>query len=118
MPYKLRKVKRGYRVTGRRGRVHAYRASKRNAKAQLRLLRGIEHGWTPTRRRTNPVNYDVILRGAKVEWSLGGGRYAVLNRAEIHYRHNDLFLTAVENGKSYLVPKSANITLKNKRVRL
>lgn len=48
MPYKVTKVKGGkVRVTGPSG-VHAKASTPANAKAQLRLLRAVEHGWRPT----------------------------------------------------------------------
>ena len=48
MPYTTRKLKRGkVRVYGPSG-VHAKASTPENAAAQLRLLRGIEHGWRPT----------------------------------------------------------------------
>ena len=49
MPVKIRKVN-GYRVSTPSG-VKARSTSKGKAKAQARLLRGIEHGWKPTGRR-------------------------------------------------------------------
>jgi hypothetical protein len=70
MPYKTRKLKSGrVRVSGPSG-VHAKASTPENAAAQVRLLRAVEHGWTPTgakkaknkkaskkkspKRRTNP----------------------------------------------------------------
>ena len=49
MPYKVTKVKGGYRVSTPHG-VKAKRTSKRNASRQVRLLRGVEHGWKPTKK--------------------------------------------------------------------
>ena len=46
MPYKMRKVN-GYRVTSPHG-TKAKKTTKRMAKRQLNLLRGIKHGWRPT----------------------------------------------------------------------
>lgn len=46
MPYKAKKVD-GYRVTSPHG-VKAKHATKENAEKQMRLLRGVEHGWHPT----------------------------------------------------------------------
>lgn len=52
MPYRLRKVGTRYEVVNTRtGRVHAKHTTKAKAEAQLRLLRGIEHGMVPRRRR-------------------------------------------------------------------
>ena len=45
MPYKMKKVD-GYQVRGPSG-VHAKHSTKSNAEAQMRLLRGIEHGMVP-----------------------------------------------------------------------
>jgi hypothetical protein len=50
MPYKVSKVKGGYRVTSPHG-VKAKHSSKSNVKKQLRLLRAIEHGWKPSKRK-------------------------------------------------------------------
>ena len=46
MPYKIEK-KNGYKVTSPHG-TKAKSTSLKNAKAQVRLLRGVEHGWKPT----------------------------------------------------------------------
>jgi len=50
MPVKIRKVKGGYRVRTPNG-VHAKKTSKKNAMAQARLLRALEHGWKPRGRK-------------------------------------------------------------------
>lgn len=48
MPYAVRKLKGGgYRVSTPSG-VKAKKTTKAKAKAQVRLLRGVEHGWRPT----------------------------------------------------------------------
>ncbi len=45
MPYKERRLKSGkVKVTGPSG-VHAKASTKKNADAQVRLLRAVEHGW-------------------------------------------------------------------------
>jgi len=49
MPVKLRKLKGGRVRVSTPGGVKAKHTSMRKAKAQERLLRGIEHGWVPTR---------------------------------------------------------------------
>jgi len=51
MPYKILRNKDGsYRVVNKdSGRVHAAHATKENAKAQVRLLGGVEHGMVPRR---------------------------------------------------------------------
>ena len=47
MPTKIRKTKKGYRVSTPGG-VKAKGTTLAKAKAQKRLLAGIEHGWKPT----------------------------------------------------------------------
>lgn len=49
MPYKMRKVD-GYRVSSPSG-VHAKGTTKEKAEAQMRLLRGVEHGMVLRRRK-------------------------------------------------------------------
>lgn len=46
MPYKMEKVD-GYKVSSPSS-THAKSTSKKKAKAQMNLLRGVEHGWKPT----------------------------------------------------------------------
>jgi len=46
MPYSLRQVN-GYKVTSPHG-TKAKKTTLKKAKKQIRLLRGIEHGWKPT----------------------------------------------------------------------
>jgi hypothetical protein len=51
MPYKMRKLPNipFYRVyNSETGAVRAYRTTLEKAKAMLRLLRAVEHGWRPT----------------------------------------------------------------------
>lgn len=49
MPYKVKSVGRGkVKVTGAGGKVHAKSTTPEKAKAQLRLLHGIDAGWKPT----------------------------------------------------------------------
>jgi hypothetical protein len=50
MPVKVRKTRGGYRVTDA-GRVTARRTTRRKAGRQANLLRAVQHGWRPTRRR-------------------------------------------------------------------
>ncbi len=51
MPIAIRKTRGGrWRVT-HGGRVSAKGTTRRKAAAQARLLRGVAHGWKPTRRR-------------------------------------------------------------------
>lgn len=50
MPEKIRKVKGGYSVSTPGG-TKAKHTTLAKAKAQARLLRAIEHGWKPTRRK-------------------------------------------------------------------
>ena len=53
MPYIIRKNRDGtFRVVNRAsGKVHAQKTSKANAQAQVRLLRGVEHGMAPSPKR-------------------------------------------------------------------
>jgi len=46
-PIKIKKVN-GYKVT-HGGKVSARRTTKKKAEAQANLLRGVAHGWVPTR---------------------------------------------------------------------
>jgi hypothetical protein len=50
MPYAVRKVQGGYSVATPHG-VKARRTTKKKARAQVRLLKGIEHGWRPSGKR-------------------------------------------------------------------
>ncbi|MBU0959140.1 MAG: hypothetical protein KKB31_04300 [Nanoarchaeota archaeon] len=50
MPIKITKTN-GYKVT-HGGKVSAKHTSKAKAEAQANLLRGVEHGWVPTREKT------------------------------------------------------------------
>lgn len=51
MPTRIEKVSpRCWRVLGPRGRVHAECTTKKMAQAQMNLLQGIEHGWTPSKK--------------------------------------------------------------------
>lgn len=51
MPYKVKKVKGGYRVSSPHG-TKARKTTKGKAAAQVRLLGGVEHGWKPTGKKT------------------------------------------------------------------
>jgi hypothetical protein len=50
MPGSIRKSGRSYRVLWG-GKVRAKNTTKTKAMKQLRLLRAVEHGWKPTRKR-------------------------------------------------------------------
>jgi hypothetical protein len=50
MPVRVRKGKRGYRVTDA-GRTTAKHTTKAKAKRQANLLRAVSHGWKPAGRR-------------------------------------------------------------------
>ena len=50
MPVKITKVKGGVKVSTPHG-VKAKHTTMAKAKKQANLLRGIEHGWKPTKRR-------------------------------------------------------------------
>ena len=47
MPYTIRKVAKGYRVSTPNA-VHAKHTTKEKAEAQVNLMRAVEHGWKPT----------------------------------------------------------------------
>lgn len=52
MPYAIRKRGSSYEVVNTEtGRVHAKHTTKKKAEAQVRLLRGVEHGMKPRRKR-------------------------------------------------------------------
>lgn len=51
MPVTISKTDGSYRVSTPSG-VHAKGTSKAKAEAQARLLRGVEHGWKPTGRKS------------------------------------------------------------------
>lgn len=50
MPEKITKVSGGYQVSTPNG-VKAKRTTKAKAKRQANLLRAVEHGWKPTRKK-------------------------------------------------------------------
>lgn len=50
MPVRIKKVNGGYRVSTPSG-VKAKHTTKAKAKSQARLLRGVEHGWRPTKKK-------------------------------------------------------------------
>lgn len=51
MPYKMSKTKSGkYSVSSPHGKK-SKGTTKKKAKAQMRLLRSVEHGWKPTEKR-------------------------------------------------------------------
>ena len=62
MPFRMKKVKGGYRVSSPNS-VHAKKTSKKKAKSQMRLLNAVEHGWKPTGRKAKKG------RKRKVKWS-------------------------------------------------
>jgi hypothetical protein len=65
MPYKMKKVKGGkYQTSGPSG-VHAKGTTKGKAEAQLRLLRGIEHGMVPRKsvKGSAPFTAEEICQG-------------------------------------------------------
>ena len=76
MPYKMKKVN-GYRVSGPSG-VHAKNTTKEKAKAQMRLLHGVESGeWKPTGKKARkslkgspPMTKAEVAKGYR---SLGRG---------------------------------------------
>lgn len=50
MPGKISKVRGGYKVSTQGG-TKAKRTTKAKAEAQVRLLRAVEHGWKPTKKK-------------------------------------------------------------------
>ena len=50
MPVTVRKTTKGYQVRTPNG-VHAKHTTKKKAESQARLLRAVEHGWKPTKRK-------------------------------------------------------------------
>jgi hypothetical protein len=69
MPYTIVRVgAREYSVINAiTGRVHSYGTTLAAAKAQMRLLYGVEHGWKPSRSRSRATTFDIA-------------RYEMLNR--------------------------------------
>ncbi len=51
MPGKITKIKGGYRVSTPNA-VHAKKTTKAKAKAQVRLLNAVDHGWVPTGKKS------------------------------------------------------------------
>ena len=71
MPYAMRRKGSKYQVYNKdTGEVKAESTSKAKAERQLRLLRGIEHGWTPTGDDT----YTRKVNGRKVTLHVTGGK--------------------------------------------
>lgn len=50
MPEKISKVRGGYKVSTPGG-TKAKKTTKAKAEAQVRLLRAVEHGWKPTKKK-------------------------------------------------------------------
>ena len=81
-PYKMRKLPgyARYRVRGSKGEIRTRATTKEKAEAQVRLLRGLEHGMIP---RGNPVaqhkGYFIVSKGALFQvYSKGGALIAEL----------------------------------------
>ena len=52
MPYRIDKVKGGYKVINADTlRVHAKHSTLKNANRQVHLLQAIDHGWKPKRKK-------------------------------------------------------------------
>ena len=50
MPYAMKKSGNAYQVVNRQtGKVHAKHTTAAKAKAQMRLMRAVDHGWKPTK---------------------------------------------------------------------
>lgn len=72
MPYKIQRKGRQYQVVNAEtGEIKAASTSKVKAERQLRLLRGIERGWTPTDRSDV---YTRKINGKQVRLHLSGGQ--------------------------------------------
>lgn len=54
MPYELKKTRDGFGVKGPSG-MHSTHTTRQKAEAQMRLLRGIEHGWKPTGKKKKKI---------------------------------------------------------------
>jgi len=50
MPVRIKKVKGGYRVSTPHG-TKSVKTTKAKAEKQARLLRAVEHGWKPSKKR-------------------------------------------------------------------
>lgn len=63
MPYELKKISpRRYEVVNSEtGMVHAKHTSLKNAKAQIRLLQAVEHGFKPKRKMLGGVVYPKLM---------------------------------------------------------
>jgi hypothetical protein len=70
MPYKIKRTGNKYQVVNTEtGQAKSKPTSKAKAERQLKLLRGIEHGWTPT---GEPDTYTRTLNGKQVKLKVGG----------------------------------------------
>lgn len=71
MPYAIKRKGRQYQVVNTEtGDIKASSTSKAKAEKQLRLLRGLEHGWTPTGQDT----FTRKIKGRKVTVHVSGGK--------------------------------------------
>lgn len=71
MPYTIKRVGRRYQVVNTEtGDVKAESTSKAKAERQLRLLKGLEKGWTPSGEDT----YTRKVNGRKVTLKVTGGK--------------------------------------------
>lgn len=71
VPYEIKRKGSKYQVVNKEtGEVKAEATSKSKAERQLRLLRGIEHGWTPS----GGDKYTRTVNGKKVTLHLVGGK--------------------------------------------
>ena len=62
MPYKITKTDGKFRVTSPHG-VRAKGTTKAKAKAQVRLMQGVEHGMKPRGRKTRRGAGTALMRG-------------------------------------------------------
>jgi hypothetical protein len=71
MPYEIRRKGSRYQVVNSdTGEIHAHATTKAKAEKQLKLLRGVEHGWTPTNK---PGVYTRKINGRPVRLRVQGG---------------------------------------------
>jgi hypothetical protein len=72
MPYKVKRLGNRYQVINTEtGEAESRPTTKAKAEKQLKLLRGIEHGWQPT---GEPDTYTRTMNGKPVKLKVGGTR--------------------------------------------
>lgn len=82
MPYALRKKGARYEVINTdTGEVKSRHTSKAKAEKQMKLLKGIEHDWTPT---GEPDTFTRKMNGRHVKLHLTGGKGGTNRRGKGH----------------------------------